>query len=39
MNALIMRPGGYRTIDYVKAGGGMTFLFIVVLMLSLYLFY
>ncbi len=39
VNALIMRPGGYRTIDYVKAGGGMTFLFIVVLMLSLYLFY
>ncbi len=39
VNALIMRPGGYRTVDYVKAGGGMTLLFIVVLMISLYLFY
>ncbi|EDP76164.1 SLC13 family permease [Hydrogenivirga sp. 128-5-R1-1] len=39
VNALIMRPGGYRTIDYVKAGGGMTILFILVLMASLYIFY
>jgi len=39
VNALIMRPGGYRTIDYIKAGGGMTLLFILVLMASLYLFY
>ena len=39
VNALIMRPGGYRTIDYVKAGGGMTLIFILVVMLGLYLFY
>ena len=39
VNALIMRPGGYRTIDYVKAGGGMTVLFIIVLMVGLSLFY
>jgi len=39
VNALIMRPGGYRVGDYLKAGAGMTILFIVVLMLSLYLFY
>ena len=39
VNALIMRPGGYRTIDYVRAGGGMTILFIIVLMASLYIFY
>jgi di/tricarboxylate transporter len=39
VNALIMRPGGYRTIDYVRAGGGMTVLFIVILMAGLYLFY
>ncbi len=39
VNALIMRPGGYRTIDYVRAGGGMTLLFILILMAGLYLFY
>lgn len=39
VNALIMRPGGYRTVDYVKAGAGMTLLFIAVLTASLYLFY
>ena len=39
VNALIMRPGGYRTIDYVRAGGGMTLIFIVVLLAGLYLFY
>ncbi|RLJ70248.1 TrkA family protein [Hydrogenivirga caldilitoris] len=39
VNALIMRPGGYRTIDYVKAGGGMTILFILTLMAGIYLFY
>ncbi|MFT5698297.1 MAG: di/tricarboxylate transporter [Desulforhopalus sp.] len=32
VNALIMRPGGYRTKDYMKAGVGMTFLYVVVLM-------
>jgi len=39
VNALIMRPGGYRTKDYLRAGGGMTLIFVLVLMLSLYLFY
>ncbi len=39
VNALIMRPGGYRTVDYLRAGGGMTLIFVAVLMLSLYLFY
>lgn len=32
VNALIMRPGGYRIIDYVRAGTGMTLLFIAVVM-------
>ena len=32
VNALIMRPGGYRTKDYAKAGIGKTFLFLVVLL-------
>ncbi|MBT8764153.1 SLC13 family permease [Desulfohalobiaceae bacterium Ax17] len=39
VNALIMRPGGYRTIDYVKAGSGMTILYLVVMIAGLALFY
>jgi len=39
VNALIMRPGGYRTVDYVKAGSGMTVLFLAVMLAVLYLFY
>ncbi len=39
VNALIMRPGGYKTVDYVKAGAGMTVLFLAVLLTMLYLFY
>ncbi|MEJ2135760.1 MAG: SLC13 family permease [Desulfofustis sp.] len=39
VNALVMRPGGYRTIDYFKAGSGMTVLYLVVMMASIYLFY
>jgi di/tricarboxylate transporter len=39
VNALIMRPGGYRTKDYAKAGAGMTILFLIVLLTMLYLFY
>ena len=30
VNALVMRPGGYRTMDYAKAGGIMTILFLTV---------
>lgn len=39
VNALIMRPGGYKTMDYAKAGAGMTLLFLAVLIGMLYLFY
>jgi di/tricarboxylate transporter len=39
VNALIMRPGGYKTVDYAKAGAGMTVLFLIVLLTMLYLFY
>jgi len=39
VNALVMRPGGYRTVDYFKAGSGMTILYLVVMFASLYLFY
>ncbi|MCA1784370.1 MAG: hypothetical protein LC657_00140, partial [Desulfobacteraceae bacterium] len=39
VNALIMRPGGYRVIDYVRAGTGMTILFMAVVMFMLWGFY
>jgi len=39
VNALVMRPGGYKTVDYVRAGAGMTILFLVVMLTMLYLFY
>ena len=32
VNALIMGPGGYRVADFLKAGGIMTILFLVVMM-------
>jgi di/tricarboxylate transporter len=35
VNALIMGPGGYRVPDYMKAGGIMTVLFLVVSLLML----
>ena len=39
VNALIMGPGGYRNADFLRAGGGMTVLFLVVLVAMLNLFY
>lgn len=39
VNALIMAPGGYRVADFLRAGGVMTVLFIIVLMLMLNLLY
>ncbi len=30
VNALILSPGGYRNADFIKAGGGMTLIYIVV---------
>jgi len=35
VNALIMGPGGYRVADFMRAGGIMTVLFLVVMMLML----
>ncbi len=31
VNALIMRPGGYKTKDYVRAGAGMTLIYLVIM--------
>ena len=39
VNALIMRPGGYQTVDYIRAGTGLTIMFLVVLIAMLLLFY
>ena len=39
VNALIMRPGGYKTKDYFRAGAGMTVLYLVVMMGTIALFY
>ena len=39
VNALVMRPGGYRTMDYFRAGSGMTILYLIVMMASIYIFY
>jgi len=39
VNALLMSAGGYRNADYFKAGGGMTLLFLVVVVSVFYFFY
>ncbi|MGD2270895.1 MAG: SLC13 family permease [Desulfobacterales bacterium] len=39
VNALVMRPGGYRTVDYTKAGVIMTAIFLTVELTVLYFFY
>ena len=39
VNALVMRPGGYRTMDYAKAGAIMTVLYLTVELTMLYFFY
>jgi di/tricarboxylate transporter len=35
VNALIMGPGGYRVVDFMKAGGIMTILFLVVMIIMM----
>ena len=39
VNALIMGPGGYRVADFLRAGGGMTILFLVVMLVMLNLIF
>ncbi len=39
VNALLKTPGGYRNIDYLKAGGGLTVLFLLVVVTVFYFFY
>jgi di/tricarboxylate transporter len=39
VNAYVMGPGGYRTVDYLKAGSLMTFLYLGVMIGAIYVFY
>ena len=39
VNALYKSPGGYKNSDYLKAGGGLTVLFLAVAVAMFYLFY
>ncbi len=39
VNALIMGPAGYRVKDFLRAGGGMTLIFLVVVIVMLNVFY
>jgi len=39
VNALLMTPGGYRVPDYLRAGSGLTLLFITITSTMLYVFY
>ena len=39
VNALYMGPGHYRSVDFMKAGGLISIVFLVVLIGSIYLFY
>ncbi len=39
VNALIMRPGSYRTVDYTRAGAIMTVIFLAVELTVIYFFY
>lgn len=39
VNALIMRPGGYKTKDYMRAGAGATLIFTLVLVVCLKMMY
>jgi di/tricarboxylate transporter len=38
VNALIMGPAGYRVPDFMKAGGVMTLLFLIILIVAINLF-
>ncbi|MFN4215762.1 MAG: citrate transporter, partial [Exiguobacterium sp.] len=39
VNAFIMGPGGYRNADYMKAGGIMSLLFLIVSVLMVYVLF
>lgn len=39
VNAMLMTPGGYKNSDYLKAGGGMTAIFLLAVTALFYFFY
>ncbi|WNF38491.1 SLC13 family permease [Bacillaceae bacterium IKA-2] len=39
VNAFIMSPGGYRNADYIRAGSGMSIIFLIVSVTMIYLFF
>ena len=39
VNALIQAPGGYRVVDFMRAGSGMTIIFLTVMILMVQLLY
>ena len=39
VNAMLMSSGGYRNIDYIRAGSGLTLIFITVAVAAFYFFY
>lgn len=39
VNAFLMSSGGYRNADYLKAGGGMTLIFLLVAVAAFQIFY
>lgn len=39
VNALVMRPGGYKIKDFIRAGAGMTLIYIVVVMVLMVFVY
>ncbi|WP_421902764.1 SLC13 family permease [Maridesulfovibrio sp.] len=39
VNALVMRPAGLKAVDYLRAGAGMTILFLVVLVAGMRVFF
>jgi di/tricarboxylate transporter len=39
VNAMLMSPGGYRNSDYIRAGGVMTLLFIIMAVCVIFLFF
>ncbi len=39
VNAMLMTPGGYQNRDYLKAGGGMTLIFLAAVIPIFYFFY
>jgi len=39
VNALYMGPGHYRSVDFMKAGGILSIIFIIVMITTIYLFY